>query len=1099
MVNDQMVNIMKRLLFLHIILLFCTLSWAQSIATGLPYECGFEESEDLSAWTLNYLTPTATDKWMFGSAVHAAGKRSMYVSAYGTDPDFGGHPNIVISYLRYKFPTANKTCHYDVSFDWKGIGDSTNSKLYVMCCPETYFLNNTASNNYYDVNKIVSTASGVLPLNVEKVCQPLTPSGEKFVCGSGSWQNVSFMPPPGQNSPVNVKAELSQQPFVFVFIWVNENSTDSLGISSIAIDNFQINSAEIQKPTHVVVYPHCEDSTLLVTWDCEGAANEFDIQYRKVGELDWVHGMSGITNGTEGYTPPAPGSSTHSYSFKKILEGSYDVRIRSKYNDPDEGELSTGYVYVSNILVYCPENHCVNYVDLYGPNVVCTYGKHEKHTGQSPFDNIGVVDYGPDSQDSKHTLHVDPTEVDPRADSLLHTVPPGALASVRLGNWNPDGNAQSITYNIHVDTATQGILILKYAVVLDNSGHDRDEEPYFRMEILDSVGNPLGDLCGKADFTYSDAVAAAQDLDSWHLTTYHGEELAWKEWTTVGVDLMQYHNQDIKVRITSADCGQWVHFGYGYFTLDCANAHIETENCGNDAQVTCYAPDGFAYEWRDETGAVKSTDQVLIVDPSEHTYTCKVSFIEEPDCYFEISTVSAPRFPVPEYTFDRVYTECQSRLKFHNTSHVMIVMDSVEQHTSEPANSSVWVFRSLVTGRATDPITSWSPDYKCRDKGDTIEVTMTTYIGADNTCDSTRVDTIITPNIIPTDVEYSYTTCPEAPYKFGDEWLDKDTTIVRTFSNFAGCDSTVTLHLTVRDKPKEVYIHDSICSDQAVVINGIKYNTPLDDYLIMMKTPNGCDSAIHLTLTVNTRLDATILQPAYACADDGQFYISYDIHAGVYDSLQIRFNTPQLHDTTIYDPNVSSIAIPYPETITPGQYMASLYFYQFCCGVRKEDRMVEVRYSSSIVEQKWNDVLTMLAPKYNGGYEFTAFQWYKNNMPLEGETHSYLYQPLDYESEYYVVATRKDGVSIATCPIQPVYHEQQSEYPSIVKVGQRVPMYMTKPADIWYYTVSGQLYGTTSLMEGYNTLEVPSHPGVYVLKSVNRDGETKAQVMIVEQ
>ena len=303
MVNDQMVNIMKRLLFLHIILLFCTLSWAQSIATGLPYECGFEESEDLSAWTLNYLTPTATDKWMFGSAVHAAGKRSMYVSAYGTDPDFGGHPNIVISYLRYKFPTANKTCHYDVSFDWKGIGDSTNSKLYVMYCPETYFLNNTASNNYYDVNKIVSTASGVLPLNVEKVCQPLTPSGEKFVCGSGSWQNVSFMPPPGQNSPVNVKAELSQQPFVFVFIWVNENSTDSLGISSIAIDNFQINSAEIQKPTHVVVYPHCEDSTLLVTWDCEGAANEFDIQYRKVGELDFVHGMSGITNGTEGYTP----------------------------------------------------------------------------------------------------------------------------------------------------------------------------------------------------------------------------------------------------------------------------------------------------------------------------------------------------------------------------------------------------------------------------------------------------------------------------------------------------------------------------------------------------------------------------------------------------------------------------------------------------------------------------------------------------------------------------------------------------------------------------------------------------------------------------
>ena len=32
-----------------------------------------------------------------------------------------------------------------------------------------------------------------------------------------------------------------------------------------------------------------------------------------------------------------------------------------------------------------------------------------------------------------------------------------------------------------------------------------------------------------------------------------------------------------------------------YFTMDCANAHIETENCGNDAHVTCIAPEGFAY------------------------------------------------------------------------------------------------------------------------------------------------------------------------------------------------------------------------------------------------------------------------------------------------------------------------------------------------------------------------------------------------------------------------------------------------------------------------------------------------------------------------
>ena len=150
------------------------------------------------------------------------------------------------------------------------------------------------------------------------------------------------------------------------------------------------------------------------------------------------------------------------------------------------------------------------------------------------------------------------------------------------------------------------------------------------------------------------------------------------------------------------------------------------------------------------------------------------------------------------------------------------------------------------------------------------------------------------------------------------------------------------------------------------------------------------------------------------------------------------------------------------------------------------------------MEQKWNDVLTLLAPKYNGGYEFNAFQWYKNNVPIEGATHSYLYQNLDFDADYYVVVTRKDGVSIATCPIRPVYHPQQSEYPTILKVGQRMPMYMDQSATIWYYTISGQLYGSFTLPKGYATLTAPDTRGVYILKAVNAQGETKTQKIIVE-
>ena len=1080
-----MVNNMRKLLT-YILLFISLIAFSQNgttVASGLPYECSFEESENLTPWRLNYNAPAnAVDKWIFGTAVHSEGKRAMYISTDNANPNYGSRQNISIAYLRYRFPASTTRQKYDISFDWKGMGDSTKSKLYVMIDTEDKFTNASVD---YSLDNLLALPNGRIVDNLTNPifnnCQPLTPNGDRFVCGSETWQNISF------SNEVSVSSANSQKDFLIVFIWANSNTQDSVGRSSIAIDNFQINSANIKKPQNVVVYPHCEDSTLIVSWDPLNA-NTFDIQYRQVGEESWTHGTSGITEGDGGYTKDADGRCY--FVLKRILEGSYDVRIRGGY----EGSvLKTNYVYTSNILVYCPENHCVNYVDLYSPNVLCQYGHHPHVDTHSPYTYTGIIDFGPDAEESRHTLHVDPTEVDPRTDSLLHTVPDGALASVRLGNWKWGGEAEAITYDIVVDTTSQGILIVKYAVVFENpQGHPVEDEPAFNLEIMDSTNTVIDEICGQASFTYSSAV---NDPEHWHMTA--DGKAAWKDWTTVGLSLMNYHNQHIKVRFTTLDCGYSGHYAYAYFTLDCANAHIETDNCGNDAQVTCIAPEGFAYEWRDENNVWQSNDQVFVPDGGIHTYTCKVSFVEEPSCFFEISTVSAPRFPVPDYTVEPLYGNCQSVLKFTNTSHVMNKFEGYENHTSEPCNEGHWVFRELKSGKVSST-TSWSPTYICPDEGDSIEVTYTCYIGANNSCDSTRVDTIVVPNIIPGDTTIYVQTCPESPYQFGDKWFEHDTVVVHTFKNFAGCDSTATLSLKVYPKSKDLYIIDSICSDQAIVIDGIRYNTPMDNKEFHLNTIHGCDSVIYMTLVVNERLRMEMDPFSFSCLDEEQLFISFDITAGVFDSLLIHFDTDQLRDTVIYDTYATNIAIPYSSSVTPGHYKATLSFYQFCCGVHTEVRDIDIRYPASIIEQKWNDVLTLLSPKYNGGYTFTAMQWYKDDMPLPGETHSYLYQPLDENSTYALELTREDGVVLKTCPIQPVHHEEQTAYPTVVKVGQRVPMYMEHPMTVWYFTTTGQLYGRYDLPQGYTDLPTPDQAGPYILKSVNTQGKTNAQVMIVE-
>ena len=76
------------------ILLLCacvmTTVIAQAQAQGIPYACGFEEDEDLSNWVMIHrYSAHAQDQWIVGSAVRCEGKRSMYISADGTNAIYG--------------------------------------------------------------------------------------------------------------------------------------------------------------------------------------------------------------------------------------------------------------------------------------------------------------------------------------------------------------------------------------------------------------------------------------------------------------------------------------------------------------------------------------------------------------------------------------------------------------------------------------------------------------------------------------------------------------------------------------------------------------------------------------------------------------------------------------------------------------------------------------------------------------------------------------------------------------------------------------------------------------------------------------------------
>jgi hypothetical protein len=79
----------------------------------------------------------------------------------------------------------------------------------------------------------------------------------------------------------------------------------------------------------------------------------------------------------------------------------------------------------------------------------------------------------------------------------------------------------------------------------------------------------------------------------------------WRDWTTVGANLLKYMGQTITVEFMAADCTGRYHYGYAYFVAACHPLYIAVKYCAGDSIAKLTAPQGFeTYRWTDSKGTV---------------------------------------------------------------------------------------------------------------------------------------------------------------------------------------------------------------------------------------------------------------------------------------------------------------------------------------------------------------------------------------------------------------------------------------------------------------------------------------------------------------
>ncbi|MBN2274290.1 MAG: gliding motility-associated C-terminal domain-containing protein [Bacteroidales bacterium] len=271
----------------------------------------------------------------------------------------------------------------------------------------------------------------------------------------------------------------------------------------------------------------------------------------------------------------------------------------------------------------------------YCPNLGFEHGNFTNWAGHTWLYSMEVPEINTEKVEGfvtrRHTIITDNNAYDAYTGYALKKIPPGYRYSARLGDviirsqdaiprcWN-----QSLRYTMTIDS-NNALLVIKFALVLEYA-HDHTEvnEPRFRFTLFDQNGDTIPDCSNYNVYASNEMVSGWQTF----IREDDDDPVKWRDWTTVGANLLDYLGQTITLEFMAADCAEQYHFGYAYFVAECHPLYITENFCAGDSVASLSAPEGFMkYRWTDIHDAVVDTQQTLFLNsPAEGTtYACQMT------------------------------------------------------------------------------------------------------------------------------------------------------------------------------------------------------------------------------------------------------------------------------------------------------------------------------------------------------------------------------------------------------------------------------------------------------------------------------------------
>ena len=700
------------------------------------------------------------------------------------------------------------------------------------------------------------------------------------------------------------------------------------------------------KPCEFYAQNTAEGITL--TWD--GHAKKYEIECRS--EDEYYRRGNIYEYNDSNYVRFISNDSRYTIPYNTLTDTLYHFRVRAIC----ENDTSFWTEYISAYNINFGE-YCIPFYDLCGPNTLCTYGSYSY-----PYNNKKTLDYrqkdwaksyyksssyekgrrygvhgsytGWNSTyyRSRHTICFE-GETDPHCDNLLRTVPEGEKYSMRLGNWY-NGEGESVTFTHTIDSGYPLILLLKYAVVLQDPSHTSAENPHFTLEILDENDVALDPICWYADFAADkNATGWNNAVNAHEPTSEEFRNVVWKDWTTIGVNLTElsrYGDRTIKIRLTTKDCTRGQHYGYAYFTLSCTTADMRGMSCGVRPEKFEVA-EGFKYNWYlmdDSTKTTVCDSNVFIVQANDtNSYHVDMISLENEDCFYTLNAYTLPRLPRPEATFTHTPNNCINEVSIQNTSYVYKKMlDGTEQRDGRISIDSIqWNFGEY--GKSTE----LEPKLIVPNQGDTLKVSLRVVA---NGCSEEVEYTLNIPAIRDTTTYAHRYLCKGDTLYYGSKEYYTAGVYVDSLKRACGCDSVDILTVEFLEPEYKMY-YDTICAvevpytffDQPYYQSGV--------YEEHIASSLGCDTIIHqLHLLVLDSLLITMHDGMECSRECGSFLVPYTLHKGTLLGYTIDYsddaNANGFVDMT-NDTARSAIQVIIPPTCDAKVYNATIKLHNGDC------------------------------------------------------------------------------------------------------------------------------------------------------------------------